>query len=195
MCGVICWAFPMKIRCFIALEIPGEVREYILKQINEVDNFRKLKWENSSKFHITLKFLGDVEETKIEEIKSVLEKFIADKKPVRLTLDRFGAFYRDKKPKVLWAGFKYNGALADYQKELERRLSEVGFPVERRKFSPHLTLYRVRERTEKSILEKFNNHKFTEKTFTADEFLLVKSRLLPKGSVYEILERYNLKGK
>ncbi len=185
----------MKIRCFIALEIPREVREYILKRIDEVDNFRKLKWENSSKFHITLKFLGDVEETKIEDVKNVLEEFIADKKPVRMTLDRFGAFYRDKKPKVLWAGFKYNGALTEYQKELERRLSEVGFQVEGRKFSPHLTLYRVKDRAEKSILERFNNHKFVEKTFTADEILLVKSLLLPKGSVYKILERYNLKGK
>ena len=167
----------------------------MLEQISEVDNFRKLKWENSSKFHITLKFLGDVEESELNGIKDVLEKFAADKKNLKLTLEGFGAFYRDKKPKVLWAGFKYDSRLIEYQKELERELNKIGFPAERRKFSPHITLCRVKEGSDKKVLARFENHKFNERAFTADEILLFRSRLLAKGSQYEILERYNLKGK
>ncbi len=184
----------MKIRAFIGLEIPEEVRKYILNQIEEVDQFRKLRWENSSKFHITLKFLGDVEESKVVEINNVLEKFASDINSVNLTLDRFGAFYRDGKPKVLWAGFRYDRSLSEYQKELDSNLAEIGFPIEKRKFSPHLTLYRVKKNSDKNILKRFENHKFNEKTFSANEIILVKSKLLPKGSVYEILRRYNLKG-
>ncbi len=185
----------MKIRCFIALNIPNEIKGYILEEIESVDPLRKLRWEKSSKFHLTLKFLGDVEEDKIEQIKNVLENFVSGKNPVGLTLEKFGTFYRDKKLSVLWAGFKRSEQLSGYQSELDGMLKGIGFETERRKFLPHLTLYRVKQNSDTKILKRFENHKIKSVNFVADEILLLKSILKPSGSVYKILDKYYLKGK
>ncbi len=180
------------IRLFIALNIPEEIKKEIITLRNSaVSNPENYRWEKTEKLHLTLKFIGEIDESKLELILgkiSFLEKY----HPLNCRLQGFGFFFRKGIPKILWSGIAIDEKIYEIVDRLNKELEKLGIPVEERKFKSHLTLLRVKEKLSKNFIKRFENFPVPETKFTADEIVLIKSELLPKGSKYKEIKKYKL---
>lgn len=184
-----------KIRAFVAIELPLElVRE--LKEIqHSLDKgWEGIKWVKPEKIHLTLKFLGYIENERVEEIASILRRAAGGIKPFTLSVGGIGWFPEEKNPRVLWVGLSGDGELKRLQKNMEGLLAAIGFEKEDRPFEPHLTLCRVKSRKAgKSLVEMVKNLKPNIGfDFRVDSFVLFSSVLRPTGAEYSELKRISL---
>ncbi|MGB2692999.1 MAG: RNA 2',3'-cyclic phosphodiesterase [Thermodesulfobacteriota bacterium] len=167
-------------RLFIAALLPEEIRQQLT---NYVDSFKNsldgVKWEKSEKLHITLKFLGDVEEPKLDDISNSLGKLVSQYSPFSLNLTELGGFPNLKKPRILYHGLSNNPQLANLAYELEGELNGLGFEKENRKFVPHITLGRVKKK-----INIEHRPPIVQTSFQITQIGLIKSELRPGGSVY-----------
>lgn len=184
----------MRIRLFVALIIPDETKNQI-KGIrkNIFPDEDKFKWEDDSKVHLTLKFIGEVKEEILEPITKELN-FLEHFQKVNCTLEKFGFFFKAKdEPRILWLGLNLNKAIYSIVEELNQRLSKFSIPIEHRKFKAHLTLLRIKNDVPKDFISKFSNAKIPENNFSANEIVLMKSELTANGSTYKEIKKYYLK--
>jgi 2'-5' RNA ligase len=143
------------IRLFVALKIPHEVRSAIVKLRKVIypdDNL--FKWEPEEKIHLTLKFIGEVKAEIAEEISSSL-KFVEEYKALRCQLNNFGFFYRKKDPVILWAGLNIDESVFEIVKRIEKHLTKFNIPEEKREFNTHITLLRIKRKTDNNFINKF----------------------------------------
>lgn len=182
----------MKIRTFLALEIPDNVKEKIFNLINDFDEAKFFKWEQKNKIHLTLKFLGDIEKNLIPEIIAKLN-FLNNLSTQTLELTNFGLFYHKKEPKIFWAELNVSDELINAVDLVEDCLYEFGIEKEKRNFKPHLTLLRVKKSAKTDFLSKLKDFNFEPIVFESDTIVFYKSELLPTGSVYKSLHKFQLK--
>jgi 2'-5' RNA ligase len=186
------------IRSFLAIELP----KTILKKIGEVQGDLKVshtdvRWVSPEKIHLTLKFFGNIDESKIEPIVKAIEGPIKTILPFHLMVRGVGAFPHLKNPRVIWMGLvDGEDILSSLQKQLENELEKIGFQPENRPFHPHLTLGRVksskgREELVKGI-EKYKEKEFGD--FDVDRVGFLKSDLRPTGPIYTSLRELKLGG-
>jgi RNA 2',3'-cyclic 3'-phosphodiesterase len=181
------------IRLFIALKIPVEIKEQIITLRKTVyDTPGKMRWETIDKMHLTLKFIGDVPEDKVEDIKESLG-FIEDYEKFKCIFTGFGVFSSHGRPKILWADFKSDNNLIELASRLNEHFKNFSIPAEERRYKAHLTLLRIKDKVDKKFVERFNNYRVNEIPFVVDEAALIKSELLPSGSVYTELKNFKLK--
>ncbi len=176
-------------RAFIALDLGKECIDEIVK-IQKLLKKRVLfngKYVESENLHLTLKFLGDIDDNRIEEIKKKLSEIKIEEFDVEL--GEVGVFSKDF-IKIIWA--KLNGrGIFKLQKEIDEKLSYF-FPKEER-FMSHITIARVKNvGDKKGLIDYLKSIKPRKIKFRAKEFILRKSELLPEGPVYEDLEKYGL---
>ncbi len=184
----------MMIRLFIALEIPEDIIEAILKEKDKIlGEVKDIKWETKEKLHITLKYLGDTDETLIENIKSEIESIVIKNKPFRMEVNKFGVFRHFGEPKIFWLGMKENYHLVNFVDEIEKSFRKFGYPKEERKFKPHVTLLRIRGKEDVSKLLTLLEVKLPELSFYTHKISLIKSELKQTGSVYTKLKSFTLK--
>ncbi|MBS7655866.1 RNA 2',3'-cyclic phosphodiesterase [Candidatus Bathyarchaeota archaeon] len=178
------------IRCFIAIDIDQEnILEKILKiqKVLERSN-ADLKLVEPQNIHVTLKFLGEIEEAKVNKVIEALKTI--QFKSFKINLKGLGAFPTINYPRVLWIGmangFKESSLIFT---QLEEKLVKLGFPKEERGFSPHITIARVKSGRGKSelikILQEFKNEEFGE--ITVESVKLKRSDLTSKGPIYSTL--------
>lgn len=190
------------IRTFIALEIPANLQKELDKISVSLQRELKelpLRWVRTENIHLTLKFIGETPQEKVDEIAAVVKSQAANVAPFEIALDHFGVFPDLRKPLVLWVGVQAPQNLAQLQHFLEAELAAVGFPAEQRKFSPHLTLARVRRDHRianlKRIGEVMARATVDSKTVGhIDSVTLFRSDMNPGGSVYNPLSRSPLTG-
>ncbi|MFC2134249.1 RNA 2',3'-cyclic phosphodiesterase [Bacteroidota bacterium] len=180
-------------RLFVALDIPAEVREFIIGIRDEIYGFDpNIRWEGIEKLHLTLKFLGDVEESGnvaiIDSLKSISEKFSG----IQLSLFRFGLFYRDNKPNILWIGLNENESLFNLVSDIETNFEKLGFRKEKRRFKPHITLLRLKGFEDLSKIKNFCEYKLDYAEFISDRISLIKSKLTSQGSIYTQLQSFKM---
>lgn len=181
------------IRLFVALKIPDEALNRLLDIRNSRANEElNIKWEPKEKLHLTLKFIGEVQEELIPQIKNEL-KFIEDFSEIKCEINKFGLFYRFENPSILWAGLQCSKTLELISEELNNKLQSIGVEKENRKFKPHLTLLRVKKSVDEDLLNKFKNYNLNPILFKGKKISLIKSDLKKGGSVYTELENYKLK--
>jgi len=166
-------------RLFIAIELPKDVVAELARLQKEIDLFglRQVK-----EFHLTLKFLGDVPDSKIERVKEALRtvKF----KPFRAELSETGVFPNPSYVRVVWAGVKADEIL-QLQKQIELEFEKLGWGRDK-DFKPHLTLARVNFVKDKEALsKKLSSLKAKRIQFEVSEFKLIQSTLTPNGPAYE----------
>jgi len=184
------------IRTFIAIHIPELVKESISelqKSLKDVD--ARISWTRIDNMHITLKFLGDVDITRIERIGTVLEGALRDFKKFKVAIEGVGVFPDTRRPRVLWvSGVSENHLLEDMAAKIELALKELGFEAEKRKFTIHLTIGRVKEYTniDKITSKLMENKEFRGGSFDVTEVILMQSELNPSGSIYTPLKIINL---
>ena len=170
-------------RCFIAVDLPEEIK-IKLKAIKFEEKSASVA--RVSDFHLTLKFLGDVDKTKIEIVKKELNKIRV--KPFKLKLDKIGSFPKGKNFfRVVWIGVTPKRKMIDLMKKIDDAL--VTFFWREKKFDPHITLARVKGVRNIAEFRKIFDLQI-EGSFDVEKIKLIKSELTEKGAIYEILGEY-----
>lgn len=150
----------------------------------------KASWVKVENLHITLKFLGEVEEKKANKIIESFEEIVKPIKYRKLPFEGASAFPNEKRPRVLFLKFKEDPEIINYQKGIEERFSKEGFEKEERDFKIHLTIARFKFPPDpekfKKLLEKLSNEKI--EPFEVSEIVLFESILKPEGPVYNPLK-------
>jgi 2'-5' RNA ligase len=188
----------MNKRIFIALDISEEARDRIAEFSGELKrDFSHLRvgWEKPEKIHLTLKFLGDIDEKQLFRLSEAVKRTAADFTAFALRMENTGCFPSRKKAKILWTGLTdESGNLQKLQKRLEEEAGARGFEKENRLFKPHLTIARLRE-PERSgeLAEAFLQKQFEPVSFEVPAIVIYESKLQPAGSVYSVIERQKLK--
>lgn len=181
----------MKIRSFLAIEIPNKIYDSIVECRNNILFDEKLRWEKKNNSHITLKFFGEIEESQIVKISEILDEVAKNTKAFAISFSDFGFFRKDEKPKILFLGLNRNDDLKKLFNILEMKFDKIGIQKEQRNFNPHLTLLRVR--TQNNSLKIFENKSIGNLSFICKSFSLMKSELKKSGSIYTRISKYYFK--
>lgn len=186
------------IRSFLAAELPKTILERIAQLQGELKESKvDVRWVKPENIHLTLKFFGDIEESRVDEIVETVAESVRSRSPFPLQVRGMGAFPHLKDPRVVWVGLiDERGVLAPLQKEMERRLEALGFPSEGRSFQPHLTIGRLKSSRGKDELiwriERHLDDPFG--TFEVDKVVLFRSDLRPTGPIYTSLREVRFEG-
>lgn len=178
------------IRCFVAVELPESMREEIsrIEADLKVPGLRLVK---PNLCHVTLKFLGEVPENKVQKAMEALNGVRAA--PFDLNVAGVGTF-PGRSIRVVWLGLR--GEMIDLHRQVEDALEPLGFEREQRGFSPHVTLGRVgrpNSETTQELAPKIAGFSGVDLgTFRVDRFYLKKSTLTREGPIYENLAEYGL---
>ncbi len=181
-------------RAFIAVPCPETLRDEFMGLQAEIQVCGKMKLVDRGNIHLTLKFLGEVDEGGIEEVREELG-FLSDVKKFRAWARGVGVFPSIDYMKVIWIGVgEGSGEIKTVQSEIEGGLEKHGFSRDMR-FHPHFTLARVRSVSEKEKLKGFieGNSRRVFGEFRVDRIMLMGSRLTPKGPRYSVVEEFLLK--
>jgi 2'-5' RNA ligase len=184
------------LRTFIAIELDEEVHDNLRHLRDRLAGQvapGSVRWVRPEGIHLTLKFLGDTPVDKVEEVKAALTQAAAEVGPFTFTVTGLGCFPNSRRPRVVWVGIQeLTGALARLRDAVEEHVAPLGFPTERRSFSPHLTLGRVQRRASKSEVREIGEVVASssigivgEMTVTSVSY--IKSDLKPSGAVYTTL--------
>lgn len=182
-------------RAFISADLPPLPRiEALARDLREAS--RDLKVVSTEHLHLTLKFLGDTEEGLVPEIVSAMREAAAGVAPFPIEVRGTGAFPNLSRPSVLWVGLRGAEPLARMAKILDQHLAALGFEPERRPWSPHVTLARVRGGRRMDAVQGLLRSHETEGFGEArvDEIRLKKSVLQPGGPEYTTVEAVRLEG-
>lgn len=168
-------------RLFTGLAVPAEIAEALKVYQGGLPGAR---WIEPSDFHVTLRFLGDVEATVADDVVEALSEMRA-RPALTVTLDGLGIFGGDR-PRALFASVNPDPALTDLQAEQERLVRRAGVEPERRKFTPHITLARLRRdaRPEATAMYLSQMPVFVPLTFAADRVTLFSARESTGGGPY-----------
>ncbi len=187
------------IRAFLAIEPPAEVRAVIGRIQGRLQRLIRgeLKWVRPEAIHLTLKFFGDISASAVGQIAAVVGPAAAAEAPFSFTVGAAGVFPDRRRPRILWLGMEGDVArLVDFQRRLDGALGRIGFPVEERPFSPHLTLARIKSSRGLTGLERAleKGEEQTAGAFTASGVGLIRSELTPRGAVYTKLNWFPCTG-
>jgi len=176
-------------RTFIAIELSEEIKDSLAQvQSNLKYAGADVKWVEKNNIHLTLKFLGEIDEKKCEMVKLALDETAKSAKPFEISLKDIGAFPKIDYPRVIWVGLD-KGAKESIELAVktDETLSKIGFDKETRPFAAHLTIGRVRSAKNKEALkEKIDSYdpKHLQPHQLINSITLFQSTLTPKGSVY-----------
>ena len=184
-------------RTFIAIELPGDLKQAIARVQDQLrGSGASANWTRPEGIHLTLKFLGEVPDVRALEIIAAMEGASQGIGRLSIAVEGAGAFPNAKVPRVLWLGVKGDiEKLAKLQVAVEDAMERLGFEREDRKFSPHLTLARIRFPRPRdnwpNVIEGIRDVKLG--SFEAGHLSLMKSELRREGAVYTEVGRVELK--
>ena len=179
------------IRAFVAVDLEPQTVQKIAETIARLrPRMPVIRWLPPTNFHLTLKFLGDIEEAKVAPIAAALERELYPFSCFTINAKGLGVFPDLKRPRILWVGL-VGGELNALASTAEKALVPFGFAAEKKTFTPHLTIGRWRQfnGSPKELgdeIEKWRGHDFGRSN--VDEVLLFQSVLKPEGAVYRPLK-------
>ena len=188
-------------RTFLALPIPPDRADKLQRLQGLVaPAFPGARWVEPSKFHVTLAFLGDVPDEDLAPLCRAVSSAVEGFAPMTLAIEGLGVFPDPTRPRVVWAGLKSKdlGALAEIQEAAVRAAGEVGYPPEDDRFSPHVTLGRLKPGRGPSgdctpILR--HHERWKGGAFAVTEVVTYASQFLADGPAYVALGRAPLRGR
>ena len=184
-------------RTFIAIKIvPGESMKEIYNHFREDLSREKIKWVDPDSMHITLCFLGDTNEEKIQLLRDEIEKAVSFSPPLKLDFQGCGVFKNFRDPRVIWFGLEKNELLKDLKNSLDSTIEPFGFVPDKREFRPHLTMARIKWIRDISVLEDLVNIYKDEPVQVSDigEVIYYESILKQGGPEYIPLLNATLDG-
>lgn len=191
------------IRAFLAVELTDDLRSRLVEVQQDlkqrlsrgISTGVRISWVRTDSIHLTIKFLGDMEESAIEPLRAAVAQGMTGTRAISLPLERLGVFPRLQQPRVIWAGpsdaweqEEESGLLAALHRSVEEICHSLGFAREGRPLSPHLTLARVKEGGrdvgrllgQQGVLDR----PLTMGSMSLQSIALIKSDLRPTGPVY-----------
>jgi len=174
-------------RLFVALPIPRNVAQSIMLIQGGVPGAR---WQTPEQLHITLRFIGEVDGREAAMLDDALAGIEAPAFDLQLhSVGQFG----NKQPHALWAGIRRSEALEHLQRKVDNAIRRVGQPQDAYKFTPHVTVARLRNPENRKMIEWLADQAlFTSPEFHVGAFHLYSSRLTSDGSVYAVEREYPL---
>ncbi len=186
-------------RCFIAVNIGEEIRKALGELQAEMQakadvGKGDVKWVRPGSMHLTLKFLGEIKDQQLVEVCNITAEVASRHKSFELDVASVGHF-GGRSARVLWVGCGLgNDKLLHLQKDLEQQLAAAGWPEEKRQFTGHLTLCRVRNsKAGVKLAQLTDSYKeYDLGTVLADSLTVYESQLRPAGPIYTALGNYKL---
>lgn len=184
-------------RLFVALDLPDAVHQKLRDLVDELKRESPdVKWVNPECIHVTLKFIGHVDEAKTHEIQQALGKIHSDR-PVTMEFRGMGFFPNERRPRVVWCGVQGSDNMAKLAGDTEAVLEPLGIEREARPYTPHLTLARIdAETVRRAQVEKLvaAAKKFADTSFGSvreTKFHLYESVTKPSGAEYRMLQSFS----
>jgi 2'-5' RNA ligase len=181
------------VRLFVAIQIPADIRAgfaVFLKDLAAIAP--RVKWVRAESLHVTLKFLGNTDPAKLAPLQKVLAS-VHSPEPVVLDFHGLGFFPSENRPRVFWAGMEPSPHLNSLAQDVDRAVHRLGFSLEDRPFTPHLTLARFNPPGMPPMLSTAAHENTTRSfgSFTARQFHLIESKLKPTGAEYTTLQSFS----
>ena len=178
-------------RLFTALDLPGDVR------LDIADTYYAMlgaRWVAVDNLHITLRFIGVVNEGDVADIAHALE--MVEHAPFTVSLKGVGYFPPRKKPNLLWVGITPNESLQRLRARVDRAITNAGFGHEERKFHPHITVARLSDESPLTRIGQFlsSNSLFKSAGIAVTQFHLYTSTPTAEGTCYQKIASYDLGG-
>ncbi len=177
---------------FVAVELPAEIKNQIANAQAELRRIpAQVSWVKPGNIHVTLKFLGEVPENKIEEVFSATEAGCSGTKKFRMGLKDLGGFPNLQRPRVIWVGTSAGEKeITELQEKVEEELEKSGFPKEERKFTPHFTIGRIKiPKGIEALSQAVEQIEFVTEEFGVNEVVVMRSQLNPAGAIYTPLKK------
>jgi len=186
-------------RTFISFNLEDEIKNQItdiqsqIKKKQKPASFEFIKWENKSKFHLTVFFLGEIDRQKLDSLINDLENFSKNNSfgSIEFKSNGINCFPNFKFPRVLFIDLKNEDMkVFEFYNNLSRILNESGFEFDK-KFHPHLTLARIKNDFRPNLYN-INEELNFNFGFSIDKYHLMESKLLPSGSVYKEIKSFSI---
>ena len=187
----------MQMRVFISVNLSALARKELGELTQKLQKSHwPVRWEKPEKIHVTFTFLGELKNLRTEKLKNILEKACSGIKPFTISFKGLGAFPDFVQPRVVWVGLKGDlKSLAALQKGIEKELKKAGIWFDKKPFTPHVTIGRVKKGISKGYLldlgkkiKKLRQIDFQSRILV-DSVEIMKSDLLPGDSVYTELAK------
>ncbi|HEX9751091.1 MAG TPA: RNA 2',3'-cyclic phosphodiesterase [candidate division Zixibacteria bacterium] len=183
-------------RTFIAVNLPADIKRgigTILSRLRPIGP--PASWVQPDNAHITLKFLGEVQETRIPAIMKGIRLAVDATEPLELSMGQCGAFPDPTRARVFWIGIERGAeALGDVSRAIDFQMSRLGFEREKRAFSAHLTLARLRQPASiERLVEAAKQVDYHFPTVKIAQIDLMKSVLSTQGATYSVLDSASFK--
>lgn len=182
---------PDMLRMFVAIELSERVRQNVAGVLADLDRIgAAVRWVKPENLHLTLKFLGDVEEHRLSDLFAGTEEALRGGKAFQITFRGLGAFPHLRRPRVFWIGIEQGAErLKTVQQRIESRLAELGFSRDTKAFAPHLTLGRVKKnpRGIAELASAVERMSFGPEEMSVERVVVMKSVLTPEGPNYSRL--------
>jgi 2'-5' RNA ligase len=174
-------------RLFVALAIPESVRLSLTMLQTGIPDAR---WQTREQFHITLRFLGDVDGAQVRDVDDMLSGIHAPSFDVEL---KGAGEFGHEKPHAIWADIAPNDALMHLQKKVDRAMQQIGIEFDKHGYKPHITLAYLRGTPPGIVVDWLADHaRFSAPPFAASSFILYSSQLTDNGSKYRVERSYPL---
>ena len=184
------------LRLFIACSLPKEVQQLLLEIQTQLKLHvrESLRWVHPERSHLTVKFLGETPTNRVKPIRVAIASACLNVAPLHLETGDLGTFGSHMEPRVIQLGLRGIKPLVKFHQQLEQNLSALGWPAEKRSFSPHLTIARIPAKVTNLILPRLTTAlaqvKPTPTPLTVTEIKLISSILQPEESAYRTIATY-----
>ena len=187
-------------RVFCAIELPSLVLEKISEHITRLRAAAPdspASWSRPENVHLTLKFIGEIAQTRIVDLSQAAANAVAGFSPFEIVIKETGSFPKRGTPRVFWIGIEdHSGQLAQLQAKLEEECLRLGFEKEVRAFNPHLTIARGRKpQGARALATAHKEMGFPSTEVCVNQLSVIRSELSSKGSNYTTISRHALTGK
>ncbi len=182
-------------RCFVAIEIPEDIKSQVSRVVTEMAlTSAECRWVKPENLHLTVKFLGEIEEDVLEDIGRALDECARGMGPFTLDIAGIGAFPSPSRPRVIWCGLSRGSEpLRDLFKVVDSAMERLGFEREKG-FSPHLTIGRLKAPAGPGLKEAIHAREgLSLGSMEVTRLLLMKSLLTKEGPIYSRLMKVSLR--
>ncbi|HPH95190.1 MAG TPA: RNA 2',3'-cyclic phosphodiesterase [Anaerolineaceae bacterium] len=188
-----------EVRLFIAIPCPPDLRQNLDQAIQTLRKqlpYPAFRWVKADSIHLTLKFFGETPAEKVPAMAEALARATAGTPRFPMAAAGMGVFPNHRQPRVLWAALQFPTRLLTLQERIEEEMSQLGFPREKRPFSPHLTLARISNPAPKELPLIARTLPTLSLgilgSFQVQQIHLIRSELRPEGARYTTLSSADL---
>jgi 2'-5' RNA ligase len=188
-----------ELRVFIAIPLPSPVVNYLAELLSLFQNQipeKSIKWVRPENIHLTLKFLGNISKSNLDILVENLNAF-NQFAPFQMEINKLGAFPSIFKPQVVWVGGTSTNSLIELNNFVEQTTSFLEIQNDKKPFSPHLTIARIRPGIKQESFENLKqilvkNRQIDPIIFSINQYCVYQSNLTPKGPAYTVVQKYEL---